>query len=195
MADPEDKSTQDDPDLADAMAAAAGDEAAFARIVRRRQGEIARQMWHFTRDRSDHEALVQEVFVGAFVSLPRYRGTAPVMHWLRRIATRTGYQYWKRQARRRGSLAALESAWSEHALRAVDGGEPSDAAECLFELLRRLPDKDRLVLTLVYFEECSMAEAAERTGWSVTLVKVRVFRARHRLRALLEEAGYGPKQR
>ena len=195
MADQEDKSTQDDPDLADAMAAAAGDEAAFARIVRRRQGEIARQMWHFTRDRSDHEALVQEVFVGAFVSLSRYRGTAPVMHWLRRIATRTGYQYWKRQARRRGPLAALESAWSGQARRAMDGGAPSDAAECLFELLRRLPDKDRLVLTLIYFEECSMAEAAERMGWSVTLVKVRTFRARRRLRALLEEAGYGPKQR
>jgi len=62
MADPADKSTQDDSDLADAMAAAAGDEAAFARIVRRRQGEISRQMWHFTRDRGDHEALVQEAF-------------------------------------------------------------------------------------------------------------------------------------
>jgi RNA polymerase sigma-70 factor (ECF subfamily) len=194
MTDPMDKPTQDDPDLADAMAAAAGDEAAFARIVRRRQGEIGRQMWHFTRDRTDHESLVQEVFVGAFLSLPRYRGTAPVMHWLRRIATRTGYQYWKRQTRRRGPLAALETAWSEHALRAVDGGEPSEAAGCLFELLRRLPDKDRLVLTLIYFEECSMAEAAERTGWSVTLVKVRAFRARHRLRVLLEEAGYGPKK-
>ncbi len=194
MADREDKSTQDDPDLADAMAAAAGDEVAFARIVRRRQGEIARQMWHFTRDRHDHEALVQEVFVGAFLSLPRYRGTAPVLHWLRRIATRTGYQHWKRQTRKRGPLAALESAWTEHALRAADGGAPSEAAECLFELLRRLPDKDRLVLTLIYFEECSMAEAAERMGWSVTLVKVRAFRARHRLRALLEEAGYGPKQ-
>jgi len=194
MADVQDRSTQDDPDLADAMAAAGGDEAAFARIVRRRQGEIARQMWHFTRDRTEHEALVQEVFVGAFVSLPRYRGTAPLLHWLRRIATRTGYQYWKRQARRRGPLAALETAWSEQALRAADGGEPSEAAECLFELLRRLPEKDRLVLTLVYFEECSMAEVAERMGWIVTLVKVRAFRARQRLRGLLEEAGYGPKE-
>ncbi len=195
MADREDKSTQGDPDLADALAAAAGDEAAFARIVRRRQVEIARQMWHFTRDRHDHEALVQEVFVGAYLGLTRYRGSAPVLHWLRRIATRTGYQYWKRQARKRGPLAALETAWTEHALRAADGGEASEAAQCLFELLRRLPDKDRLVLTLVYFEECSMAEAAERTGWSVTLTKVRAFRARQRLRALLEEAGYGPTQR
>jgi len=195
MADPKDTPAQADPDFADAMAAAAGDEAAYARIVRRRQGEIARQMWHFTRDRNDHEALVQEVFVAAYLSLPRYRGTAPVLHWLRRIATRTGYQYWKRQTRKRGPLAALETAWTEHALRASDGGEPSEAAGCLFELLRRLPDKDRLVLTLVYFEECSMAEAAERMGWSVTLVKVRAFRARQRLRALLEEAGYGPKNR
>ena len=91
-------------------------------------------------------------------------------------------------------MAALETAWTEQARRSPDGGTPSEAAEALFELLRRLPDKDRLVLTLVYFEECSTAEAAERMGWSVTLVKVRAFRARHRLRALLEEAGHGPKQ-
>ena len=132
--------------------------------------------------------------MGAFVSLPRYRGTAPVLHWLRRIATRTGYQYWKRRARRRGPLAALESAWTEHALRAADRGAASEAAECLFELLGRLPAKDRLVLTLIYSEECSMAEVAGRMGGSVALAKVRAFRARHRLRALLEEAGHGPKQ-
>ena len=185
--------TREDPDLADALAAAGGDEAAFGQIVRRHQGEIARQMWHFTRDHTDHAALVQEVFVAAYLALPRYRGAAPLLHWLRRIATRTGYQYWRRQTRRRGSLAALEKDWTEQAVRAAECRAPSEAAECLFELLRRLPDKDRLVLTLVYFEECSMAEVAERMGWSVTLVKVRAFRARQKLRSLLEEAGYGPQ--
>jgi RNA polymerase sigma-70 factor (ECF subfamily) len=46
--------------------------------------------------------------------------------------------------------------------------------------------RDRLVLMLIYLEGCSVAEAAEATGWSRTMVKVQAHRARRRLRALLE---------
>ena len=51
----------------------------------------------------------------------------------------------------------------------------------------------RLILTLQYFEECDTREIASRTGWSRTLVKVRAFRARRKLKALLTEAGFGRK--
>jgi DNA-directed RNA polymerase specialized sigma24 family protein len=44
-------------------------------------------------------------------------------------------------------------------------------------------------LTLFYFDECDMNEIASRTGWNRTLVKVRLHRARKRLKALLNEAG------
>jgi len=57
-------------------------------------------------------------------------------------------------------------------------------------LLETLPPKDRLVLTLFYFEGWDMGEIAERVGWSRTLVKVRAHRARRKLRALLEEEGF-----
>ena len=44
-------------------------------------------------------------------------------------------------------------------------------------------------MTLFYFEEYDTREIAEQTGWSRAVVKVRSFRARKKLRALLEEAG------
>ena len=53
-------------------------------------------------------------------------------------------------------------------------------------LLARLPPRDRLVLTLIYLDGCSVAEAAELTGWSQTMTKVQAHRARKKLKKLLE---------
>ena len=48
-------------------------------------------------------------------------------------------------------------------------------------LLAHLPSADRLVLTLLYFEKCSVREIAERMGWNQALVKTRAYRARKKL--------------
>jgi RNA polymerase sigma-70 factor (ECF subfamily) len=52
------------------------------------------------------------------------------------------------------------------------------------KLLSQLPPKDRLVITLLDLEEKSVKEISELTGWSPSLVKVRAFRARRKLRKL-----------
>ncbi len=179
-----------DNDQRDIQASRKGDEEAFARLVRRYETQVAAQMWRFTRDRGTLEELVQDVFVECYRSLAGYRGRAPFLHWLRKIATRTGYRYWKAQARERRRKAQLEAWQNEQAPMPADP-EPSEAAEYLHRLLERLPPADRLVLTLQYFEECSTREIAERTGWNLALVKVRAFRARRKLKALLERAGFG----
>jgi RNA polymerase sigma-70 factor (ECF subfamily) len=177
-------------DGCDIEASLAGDGRAYERLVKRYEGEIAAQMWRFTRDQRELEELVQDVFVEAYTSLGSYRARAPFLHWLRKVATRVGYRHWKRQARERHRRAELTELDFE-AVVAQEDGTPSEAAEKLHELLERLSPGDRLVLTLLYFDECDTREIAERTGWSRTLVKVRAHRARKRLRALLEEVGIG----
>lgn len=178
-------------DWEDINASLRGDEAAYARIVRRYEAALVQQMSHYAERRDDLRELVQQVFVEAYRSLARYRPQAPFLHWLRRIASRVGYRYWKVRKRERERTIPLEE-WHEH-LMAVppETQDPSEAAECLQQLLARLSPKDRVVLTLMYFEECDVRMIAERMGWSQTLVKVRAFRARQRLRTMLEEAGYG----
>jgi RNA polymerase sigma-70 factor (ECF subfamily) len=168
-----------------------GDEAAYARIVRRYEADMTRQMAHYTRNRGDLRELVQQVFVEAYRSLHGYKPQAPLLHWLRRIASRVGYRYWNTRKRERERTVPLEP-WHERLLAAPpETQSPSEAAECLFALLEQLSAKDRTVLTLMYFEECDVRQIAERMGWTQTLVKVRAFRARKRLRTLLEAAGYG----
>ena len=181
-----------DADRADIQAALAGDQAAYARLVGRHQDAVAKRMWRFTRDRQELEELVQDVFVQAWMSLKGFRGDAPLAHWLSRIATRVGYRFWKKRQQHSRTLPledwdAVEAAATGNEL------EAREAAEKLHELLAQLPPRDRLVLTLLYIEELSVAEAAAQAGWSKTMVKVQAFRARKKLRTLLEGSS-GPER-
>lgn len=180
---------QDRPDL---RAALAGDSEAYRRLVERYQQAIAAYMWRFTRDRLQWEELVHEVFVEAYFSLASYRGDAPWLHWLRRIATRVGYRWWKQCQRRRPHVPLSPEAWQQIAAADPSQTRAEEAAEVVQGLLAQLAPRDRLVLTLMYLEQCSVAEVAQRTGWSLTLVKVQLHRARKRLKRLLEQGGYEP---
>lgn len=173
------------PDNDDAAAATAGDGDAFRRLVARHQAAVARQMGRFARDSATREELTHDVFVEAFISLRGYRGEAAFGHWLRKIAVRVGYRHWQR-AERRG--VERDAAVAKH--RSVPTTSPDNAAEAgdwVHAVLERLPASDRLILTLLYWDGCTMVEAAERAGWTVVGAKVRAFRARRRLKRLLEE--------
>ncbi len=177
-----------DKDRRDIAASLDGDESSFARLVQRYESTVARQMWRFTRAEAELESLTQEVFVEAYFSLAGYKAKAPFLHWLRRIATRVGYRYWKRQARERDRRQTLDT-WRTDFEVSTQPKEPSEVAERLFGLLEQLPPKDRLVLTLLSFEELDTREIGERLGWSRSLVKVRAFRARKKLKTMLEHEG------
>ena len=180
--------TVSEMDQRDIAASLKGDGEAYARLVQHYQDQVVAQMWRFTRDTAVLEELVQEVFVEAYLSLKGFRGRAPFLHWLRRVATRVGYRYWKSQVRKRDREEALTETRLKLATAPADLS-PFEAAEALYGMFAELPSQDRLVLTLFYFDECDMNEIASRTGWNRTLVKVRLHRARKRLKALLNEAG------
>lgn len=185
-------------DIQDVRESLGGNGEAYARLIRRHQDQIARRMWRFTRDRRMLEELVQDVFVEAYFNLASFRGEAPFGHWLNRIATRAGYGFW-RQRRRERPGAGSPNARAPLSLEDWDGFqaapeaplEATEAAERLHELLARLPPRDRMVLMLMYVEELSVAEVARQTGWSQVMVKVQAFRARKKLKKLLEKAGLG----
>ncbi len=163
-----------------------GDGDAFANLIERHQKFVANRMWKFTNNAAEHEELVHNVFVEAFYNLSKFRFEGSFAAWLRTIATRQGYRYWKQRDRNRKqkplspnlveSLAAVEN-----------GTDRQHAAELLRSLLEQLPPRDRLVLTLLYWEQCSMEQAAELAGWSVTMTKVQAYRARQKLKRLMEK--------
>ncbi len=159
-----------------------GDGEAYRRLVCRHQHEIARRLRRFSRDRLAIEEMVQETFVEAYFSLDGYRGDAPFEHWLHRIAVRVGYRHWKskKSGRQTVSIDGKSLASSRHEPR-------DDDAEKLHRVLEQLPPRDRLVVTLLYLEEHTVEETAKLTGWSKTMVKVQAFRARAKLKKLMQE--------
>jgi len=175
----------EDRDWREVQQSLAGDDAACARLFGRYTEDVGRQMRRFSRNAGVCEELVHEVFVEVYLSLRHYRHRGvPFGHWLARIATRVGYRHWKQQSRRRVNVP-LDGV--EVAAREGDNSEAASAAALLQSLLARLAAADRLVLTLMYFEDCSVLEIAERTGWNRAMVKMRVYRARRRLKEIIEK--------
>lgn len=162
-----------------------GDSDAYRRLVERHQRHISRIMWRFSRDVRVHEELVQDVFVEAYMGLAGYSQKAPFEHWLARIATRVGYRYWKRKARRRQTETFTLEEWDSLPDEPVEQMDPSEAAALVHRLLAQLRPRDRLVLTLRYLEGCDVAETAHRTGWTKSMVKVQTLRAKKRLEDLM----------
>ena len=163
-----------------------GDRRAFAIIIAQYHSTVSDQMWRYTRDPQAHDELVHEVFVQAFRGLGRFRWRSPLVHWLRRIGVRVGIQ--SRRSRRQAMPGISLDDWDQHA--AQPHSRAGDrASDRLHELLERLSERDRLVLSLLYWQKYSVADAAELAGWSTTMVRVQAFRARQKLRqGLADEA-------
>jgi RNA polymerase sigma-70 factor (ECF subfamily) len=142
-------------------------------------------MWRFAPNRADCEKLIQDVFVEAYFSLKTYESKAPLFHWLVKIGTRVGYRFWKEQDKTRKFLPLQDFDFIEK--NDKDAIDPDKAAEILEVLLGRLPRADRLVLTLMYFENCSIEEVTRRTGWTHSAVKSRAMRARKKIKEIAEK--------
>jgi RNA polymerase sigma-70 factor, ECF subfamily len=166
---------------ADVAASLRGDGAAYARIIERYQSKIAGRMTRFTRDPNAMEEMTHDVFVEAYFSLPGYKADAPLEHWLQRIATRVGYRYWKRKGQ--SKTASYDEALHDRPI-ANEVSATSDDQEEVAKVLERLPPRDRLVLTLLYIESRSIAEAADLAAWSQTMVKVQAYRARQKFQKI-----------
>lgn len=144
--------------------------------------------------RTSEEDLVQTVFAKVFTRLDQYRGQVPLEHWVSRIAVNTAYNELNRERvrpeLRHADLSEEESEVIQNL--AQDTGElPLEQAlgarELVDKLLLQLNPADRLVVSLLHLEGRSVEEIHRRTGWSATLVKVRAFRARRKMKKHLQQ--------
>jgi RNA polymerase sigma factor (sigma-70 family) len=165
-----------------------GDRDAF-RIVVERYGD---RVLRFCRSRlgSEEEAAdaAQEVFLRAFRSLRSFRLGESFASWLFAIAAnRAKTRAVRRIAdRAKGERAAAEARSAPDPDPAIDA-ERSLEAEGLRAAVASLPYDQRAPVELYYFAELSVAQTARVLGIGEEAVKSRLFRARSRLRNMLEE--------
>ena len=136
--------------------------------------------------------LTADIFVEAIESADRYRpGRGTPRSWLYGIARFVVAA----DARRRGAERDREERWGRTLLDTEDAARIDariDAAARsreLYAAMGRLPEGERAVLELVALDELSVAEAAAAAGVRPATARVRLFRARRRLRTELEAAG------
>lgn len=179
-----------------------GDAEAARRLVERCHPLVARLVRaHRSRTLSEDD-LAQEVYLKMFTRLDRYepREGVPFEHWLSRLTVRTCVDALRAETRRplarTVELSPEAAAWLSTLQGRGTAPPPVDevlaARELTDVLLSRLKPVDRLVLTLLDVEERSAPEVARIVGWSPTLVRVRAFRARRRLRSVARELRRAP---
>ena len=139
--------------------------------------------------RTSEEDLAQTIFMKIFANLGQYSGTVPLEHWVSRIAVNTCLN------QLRAEKVRPELRWADlvederdildtlaHTSEDLHPAKGLASRELLEKMLERLNPADRLVVRLLHVEERSVAEVRKITGWSTSLVKVRAFRARLKLR-------------
>ena len=174
-----------DADAALVAATLAGDDEAFAELVRRHKQRVFATASRFARDAHQLDDLCQEVFLRAFRHLGKFRGEAPFEHWLARITVTACYDFLRRERRHRGHLS-LEEMEADPRDTTVEAALAAGRARELVQwAMAQLSADERLILTLLELEERSVREIAMLTGWSESNVKVRAFRARQALKKIL----------
>jgi RNA polymerase sigma-70 factor, ECF subfamily len=162
----------------------AGDEEAFAELVRRYRRKVFITASRFVLDRYELDDVCQDIFLKVYKNIDSYRGDAPFEHWLMRIAVHTCYDLLRNRRREKGNVPLDDVDFSLGGP-VTDTLSALDAKDILNKALSKLKPEERLVITLIELEERSVKEVAVMTGWSESNVKVRSFRARQALKKIL----------
>jgi RNA polymerase sigma-70 factor (ECF subfamily) len=180
-----------DPDRPLVLEAAAGSREAFDELVRRHQSRIYTLARILTGGDPDAQDLVQETFVRAFRAITRFRGDSAFGTWLHRIAVNEIKSHVTRRGRQTPTVSLPnQEGQNESPTDQVASTEDLEASLAARQIIDRalasLPDDLRLLITLRDVQGLEYHEIAAVTGLPIGTVESRVFRARQRLRPLLE---------
>ena len=133
---------------------------------------------------SEAEDVTQEVFAKISQAVQHFRGESSLSTWIYRIATNTAYDRLRSSSFQRAGEVSLETAGPVH-----DGSAGIDQKlartemnACIDEYIARLPASYRSVVILSEHEGLTNQEIADTLGVSLDTVKIRLHRARARLR-------------
>lgn len=160
---------------------------AFEQIVRKYRQRIYMHIRKMVIDHDDADDLTQEVFVKAWRNLDSFRQEAQLFTWLYRIASNECLNFLDKKRRR--FLIPVYNVCKELTKKLETHGNFSgDEIQLkLQKALLRLPDKQRLVFNLRYYDELSYEEIAEITGTSKGALKASYHHAVKKIENYLTE--------
>lgn len=163
------------------------------RLLADHREAIYRFLLSMTRDPAEAEDLTQETLIRAHNKMASLQDEAKFVPWLYRIATNIARDRF-RQGSWKNPGESLEEAESSSALHLLDSGPRLDAAmeqremsDCVRKYLEGLSDDYRTVILLHDVQGLTNPEISELLGASLDAVKIRLHRARVKLRVALTE--------
>lgn len=164
-----------------------GDRASFERILRRYNQRLYRVARSILGSDRDAEDVVQEAYLNAYRHLAEFAGRSSFATWLTRIAVHEASARRRRQRRvRLVEWHAVEALTMDSSPEADAVASTQELGAVLREAIDELPAEYRVVFTLRLVEELSTEDTAVCLGLSPANVKVRLHRARARLRETIE---------
>ena len=177
----------DDQDILNIYHEGGKEEYAFNLLVRKYSERL---YWHIRQLVLDHEQtndLLQNTLVKAWKYLPDFRGDSKLFTWLYRIATNEVLNYLRKK-----KLMSLISFGNISASmeRKIDE-DPSFNGDTiqreLHKAIQRLPEKQRLVFSLRYFDEMKYEDISEITGTSTGALKASYHHAYNKIKEELQK--------
>src|SRR3984957_3758521 len=171
-----------------------GSEAAAEEIIQHLFPVISKIVRTHLPRRDDEKDLAQEILMKTFAKLHQYKGDAPITHWVSRLAVTTCLDRVRahkiRPEVRQADLTPDESdvfdaAWLTGS--SPDASEAIAARDVVDKILSSLSPEDRSLILMVDLEGRSLQEIFNTTGWSISKIKMRLFRIRPQLRQMIQK--------
>ena len=150
-----------------------------------------RLYWHVRRMVNSHEDaddLLQEIFLKIWTALPSFRGEAQLYTWVWRIATNETLNWLRREKVRAALRFQSVDAEMERRIMADPYFDGTAAQRELFKALARLPEKQRQVFVMRWWDELSYEEISAITRTSVGALKASYHIAKEKLQLNLSQA-------
>jgi len=167
-----------------------GDHTLFAQLVERYQNFVFTIVLRYIKSREDAEEVAQDVFVKAYRSLADFKGTAKFSTWLYTIATTTSITFLRKK---KLEIHSLDNEKVFETVNNVEGSMPANVVEqkskvaMVNNAIALLSPDDAQIIQLFYKGEQTLEEIAQILGIEANAVKVRLHRARTRLKDKMEK--------
>jgi RNA polymerase sigma-70 factor (ECF subfamily) len=170
-----------------------GDEAAAEEIIQYLYPVISKIVRTHLPRRDDEKDLIQEILMKTFAKLHQFKGDAPLSHWVSRLALTTCLDRLRAQKIRPevrhadltpDEVDAFDAAWLTGS--SPDAANAIAARDLVDRILAQLSPEDRSLVLMVDLEGRSLQEISDATGWTVSKIKMRLFRIRPQLRQMIQ---------
>jgi len=167
----------------------AGNQAAYTDLVKRHQRFVFTLAMRFAKGREDAEEIAQDCFIKAYRSLASFNGQSKFSTWLYSIVYTTAMTFLRKKRVDTDSIddentyIQIENQSSGYD---VNNAENKSRSFYLNQAIEQLLPDDAAIITLFYKGEQSLEEIGRALGMEANTVKVKLFRARQRLKEKLE---------